>query len=490
MKLTCDSCGYQVEAEVELHEGDLWECPSCGKEVAYQSEERKKPQLYVRRPNKASAITPSEEISQAQQSAAPTPPRKSTTVVNVNLGWLPHVAILIMIVVGAYYWHVSRTEEQWIPVARQGEDTSNRRTLEQDDEARKARLAREEAERVRRAEEERLRREKREAELAAARDKAEKEREVRDRFNRIERQFRDAPLVFASDFSVAKTPLALSNDTVLYVLDSDYIVNGAIKALKVQEGRVVSVESIAQRPVSPGDKSWTEEPLQKRRMLVKEDGGPVWICGTGRNSWLEKVTLVGDVSPMSTELKELQPVLAAVRRMPTQRLRLSLQERASGNKIPLGIYEYNQAAPREKIKNEMVRLVGERRAKALNITPPKLKKFVPTVEFYTGDIIRKEHGRTLVPRTFTHLGTKQNGYVKEETVSWAERQWRDYKEEAERQERRVAEVERENAERMRAYEAKLREISGRPITGEEIEKECGKFQLLVERSRSKLEKSE
>lgn len=490
MKLTCDSCGYQAETEVNLHEGDLWECPNCGKEVAYQAEERKKPQLYVRCPNKASSITPSEDISQAQHPTAPMPPRKSTTVVNANLGWLPHVVVFVLIAAGVYYWHVSRTEEELIPDARQGEDTSNRRTLEQEDEARKARLAREQAEKERRAEEERLRREKREAELAAARDKAEKEREVRDRFNRIECQFREAPLVFASDFSVAKTPLTLSNDTVLYVLDSDFVVNGAIKALKVQEGRVVSVESIAQRHVSQGDELWTKEPFQKRRMLLKEDGGPVWICGTGRNSWLEKVTLVDDVSPMSTELKELQPVLAAVRRVPAQRLRLSLQERASGNKIPLGVYEYNQAAPRDKIKTEMVRLIGERRAKALNITPPKLKKFVPTVKFYTGDIIRKEIGRTLVPRTFTHLGTKHHGYVKEETVLSAEREWRVYKEEAERQERRVVEVERENAERMRAYEAKLREISGRPITGEEIEKECGKFHLLVERSRSKLEKTE
>lgn len=487
MKLTCDSCGCQVESDENLQEGDLWECPSCGKEVVYQVGERKKPRLYVRRQNKSSSATASDGVSQAQQPVAPMPPRKATTVVNIDLGWIPHVAVLILIVAGAYYWHVSRQEDH-ISDEKRVEDVSRQQDFSQEEEARKARLAKEQAEKERRAEEERLRREKREAELAAAREKAEKEREMRARFDRIECQFRESPLVFASDFSVADTPLTLTTDTTLYVLDGDFIVNGVIKALKVLDGRVASVESIAKRPTNLGNESWIEEPLQKRRMLVKEDGGPVWICGTGRNSWFEKVTMIDDVSPMSTELKDIKSVLSAIRRMPTQRLRLSLQERSSGNKILLGVYEYDQTAPRDKIKDEMVRIIGERRAKALSIAPPKLKKFVPTVVFYTGDIIRKEQGRTLVPRTFTHLGTKRNGYVKAETLSDAEQQWRRYKEEAEQQERRVVEVERENAERMRAYEAKLREKSGSPITGEEIEKECGKFLLLVERSRSKLEK--
>lgn len=46
---------------------------------------------------------------------------------------------------------------------------------------------------------------------------------------------------------------------------------------------------------------------------------------------------------------------------------------------------------------------------------------------------------------------------------------------------------RENEQIMRDHEAKVRAILGKVISGAEIEAELGKYQLLIERSRSKLE---
>ena len=62
------------------------------------------------------------------------------------------------------------------------------------------------------------------------------------------------------------------------------------------------------------------------------------------------------------------------------------------------------------------------------------------------------------------------------------------KEEAEKQERKLQEVRRENERLMQAYESKVREILSKEFRGEEIEAEARKYVLSIERSRSKLPK--
>ncbi len=93
---------------------------------------------------------------------------------------------------------------------------------------------------------------------------------------------------------------------------------------------------------------------------------------------------------------------------------------------------------------------------------------------------------TKVPRTFKHLGTKVYGTVKNRTYEQAEEQWKQLKEEAERQERKKEEVLQENAQIMREHEEKVRELLSKGISGEQIEAEAQKYLLLIERSRSRL----
>ena len=86
------------------------------------------------------------------------------------------------------------------------------------------------------------------------------------------------------------------------------------------------------------------------------------------------------------------------------------------------------------------------------------------------------------------VGTNVDYYKYSEIGLRAKRRWEKLKEEAEKQERKLQEVRRENERLMQAYESKVREILSKEIRGEEIEAEARTYVLLIERSRSKLPK--
>ena len=198
--------------------------------------------------------------------------------------------------------------------------------------------------------------------------------------------------------------------------------------------------------------------------------------------------------PAKSELGELFPILSSWGRLPDLKYRLTLKGKKNGVQasgradIPLGIIEYDASISSCRISDAILKAMKKKREDSANLQPPKLKKFTPTVEFYDGDIIRKELNVTKVPRQFRYLGTTRYGTVKCRTYNQSEEQWKQLKAEAERQERRKDDVMLENEQIMREHEEKVRAILSKGISGEQIEAELQKYVLLIERSRSRLPK--
>jgi translation initiation factor 2 beta subunit (eIF-2beta)/eIF-5 len=163
-----------------------------------------------------------------------------------------------------------------------------------------------------------------------------------------------------------------------------------------------------------------------------------------------------------------------------------LKHKNRDESFSLGIIDYKDSISKSEICDAVLKPIQKRRERSVNIKPPKLKKYIPTVVLYDGDIIRKEMRVTKVPRTFRHLGTKNYGTVRRDAYSLAEEKWMELRDEAERQARKLDEVLAQNAQMMREYENEVRAILNKPISGEEIESELKKYVLLIERSRSKI----
>ncbi|MBQ3288930.1 MAG: hypothetical protein IJH50_05920 [Kiritimatiellae bacterium] len=334
----------------------------------------------------------------------------------------------------------------------------------------------------------------REKELQEQRNKAETERENRERVEEVERKFKSAIFVFASDFSEDKSPIR--KDGTFYAIGVEYISDKKIYEAMVEQGTIVAVRSFSPRgEPSDVDVGTFKGDVMKNRFLAMGEDGVAWILGTGKSSWTEKVSLSDeDITPAKRELGGLFSILSGWGCLPDLKYRLTLKPGKSGtyadrgSNISLGIIEYCASISSEKLRDAILKPMKNRREEAANIAPPKLKKFMPTVVFYDGDVIRKELKVTKVPRHFKHLGTKHYGTVKQTTYNQAEEQWKRLRAEAERQERRKEEVLQENAQIMREHETKVRAILGKGISGEQIEAEAQKYVLLIERSRSRLAK--
>lgn len=393
--------------------------------------------------------------------------------------------------------------ERALEQARQQEQA--RLKIAQEEEERAKRKAEEDAERERKRKETDAERERRKAEADAERErkraerekelqnqkeKAEAERANRERIEEIEGKFKSAPLVFASDFEVDKSPL--KKDGAFFAIGLNYISDQIISEAMIEKGQVVAVRALSSRGEPEDvDVQTFDSDVMKRRLLVLGEDGVVWICGTGKSFWTEKVSIADEAfTPAKRELGELYSILSDWGLLPDLKYRLTLKadksRGAAEKEISLGVVEYGASISPEKIRDALLKPLQKRRGKSADIKPPKIKKFTPTVVLYDGDIIRKELKVTKVPRVFKHLGTKTYGTVKNRTYEQAETQWKDLYEEALRQERKKEEVLQENARMMREHEEKVRAILNKGITGKEIEAEASKYVLFIERSRSRL----
>ena len=307
----------------------------------------------------------------------------------------------------------------------------------------------------------------------------EQSREARALVESVEKRFKTGPLVFASDFSEKKWPL--KKDGTFYAIGRTYQTEQRIYEAKVENGKVATVRAISPQ----GIEEIGAVDFSRKRALVVGDDGIVWIFGTGKAVWTEKATLAQDeIDPANTELKRLYPILKSWGRIPECKLRISLKPLNGGKSIPMGIIDYGAPVTAWKIREALLPALRARREEPIDLPKPKLKTFKPNVVFYDGNTVRTGDV-TQVPRIFQFHGTNVDRHRYVEAGLRTKRRWEKWKDEAERQERKLQEVRNENERLMQEYESKVREMLDKEISGEEIEAEARKYVLLVERCRSK-----
>ena len=507
MVIKCGICGEMIDVQGALSDGMDVLCLYCGETSVYKKPARidisnakpvsnqlpQKPKLKVIRPSKQKiekivpkSPTYEQLLKQQNNTHSPRNDRGSGDFARVV------VIVLAMIIAGGtlYWFKMRHKEENEIECLQTVKDSPSKDRMEREREekerkaASEAKIAKEKAERE--AERERKRKQ-REAELVARKEKAELERLNREQVSELERQFRDGRLIFASDFKEDKQPI--HQDGSIFAINFNYRTDRKIYEAIVEKGDITAVRvlSLTEEPKDVDVKCF-KEMLSNGKVLVKSDKGPIWIYGTGINNWTEKASIIGDeINPAKKELGELYSLLSWIGMMPDLKFRLTLKPKVGGGSTVMGIIGYNETMSRDKIRDVVVKSIQAKREKSINIKPPRLKKFTPTVVLYDGDIIRKEIRVTKVPRTFKHLGTKHHGYVKSSTYSQAENQWMELKNEAERQESKLRSILENNERAMQEYRNKIEAIIGKMITGEEIEAAAGQYILLIERSRSRLE---
>ena len=507
MIIKCGICGEMIDVQGALSDGMDILCPFCGETSVYKKPTRidisnakpvsnqlpQKPKLKVLRPSeqkieKIVPKSPTYEQLLRQQNNTHFPRNDSGSGDFVRVV----VIVLVMIVAGGtLYWFKMRNEEEnEIECLQTVKDFPSKDRIEREREekerkaAREAKIAKEKAEREAEREQ---KRKQREAELLARKEKAELEQMNRERVSELERQFREGRLIFASDFKEDKQPI--HQDGSIFAINFNYRTDRKIYEAIVEKGDITAVRVLSLTEESKDvDVKCFKEMLSTGKVLVKSDKGPIWIYGTGINNWTEKASIIGDeINPAKKELGELYSLLSGMGMMPDLKVRLTLKSKVGGDSTVMGIIGYNETMSRDKIRDVVVKSIQAKREKSINIKPPRLKKFTPTVVLYDGDIIRKEMRVTKVPRTFKHLGSKHHGYVKSSTYSQAENQWAELKNEAERQESKLRSILENNERAMQEYRNKIEAIIGKMITGEEIEAAAGQYILLIERSRSRLE---
>ena len=517
MIVTCGACSANIEIQDNIADGTHIRCPYCNEKTTYNTSStitlhdakapNVKPDLHIKRQN-VGTRTASAKVTRFAQN------KTSGDFAAGEKAKASPVGIIVFAVValcGLVFGLVQYNTYKRQKYAKEQEELrllEERKVRAAQKEAERAkRMAEQEAEREKKKREFEAERERRKAEAEAEREKKRREREKelseqqekakaekanRDRIEEIERKFKSSPMVFAADFPESKSPL--KKDGVFYAIGIDFISDNKIYEAMCEHGVITAVRAFSPKcePEDVDVKTFDEK--LKSRLLVKDENDVVWICGTGKPSWVEKVSLRDEVFfPAKTELKELYAIMSKWICLPDLKYRLTLKSAKDGKttkggrEISLGIIAYGESISSERIRDAILKVMQKNRDKSANIKPPKLKKFRPTVVFYDGNIIRSEMNVTKVPREFKHLGTKTYGTVKARTYQQAEEQWKRLKEEAERQEQKKEEVMRENAEIMREHEERVRDILNKGISGAAIEAELEKYVLYIERSKSKLQ---
>ena len=517
MIVTCGACSANIEIQDNIADGTHIICPYCNEKTTYNasstitSHEAKspniRPDLHIRRKN-GGTRTASTRMTGFAQNKASGDFAVREKAKKSPIGIIAFAVVALCGLVFGLVWYNTYTRQKYAKEQEELRLLEERKAKTVQEEAeRTKRMAEQEAEREKKKREFEAERERRKAEAEAEREKkrlerekelnekqkkAEDEKANRERIEEIERKFKSSPMVFAVDFPESRSPL--KKDGVFYAIGLDYISDNKIYEAMCEHGVITAARAFSPKgePEDVDVKTFNEK--LKSRLLVKGENDVVWICGTGKSSWMENVSLRDEVIfPAKTELKELYAILFKWNCLPDLKYRLTLKSAKDGKltkggrEISLGIIAYDKSISLTRIRDSILKVLQKNRDKSANIKPPKLKKFKPTVVFYDGDIIRSEMNVTKVPRKFKHLGTKHHGTVKHRTYEQAEKQWQKLRDEAERQMRRQEEVKLENAKLMQNYEVEVRDVLSKAISGEEIESEVRKYLLLIERSRSKLD---
>ena len=523
MKLICAACGNAMVVEGELQDGARVRCPFCG-EVTVCSRPRRieVPLGAVREPEESKDETPKEETSKRKLRVIrkepppsnrpgyqavipppvannPPPPRANKRKGGGYGGADIAKFIVALLVLGVAFW-VVRTfvfkaediKEVDVPVQSEAKPENA-----DEEEARRQKAQEEEEQRRAERQRERERKEKERAEARAelAR-KAEAERKARESYRAAQGAFSGKPSHFAESASKDKIddPRRANENARFWAIDKTFAEQGCIYEIATGTQGVASV-GLRMMDGRLQDVAVDEfVPRLDKGVWAISNGEVVWLFGTGKQ--IRTVAIPkgnAEVYPMGDELGELDVAMETLQiQTPDVRYRLSLKPRNGGEAISLGIIQgrdrLSLRRTREEVKGEIVE--RQARTRLASLRKPKLKKFKQTVVFYDGDIIKKGiDGVTRIPRTFKYLGTSRyDDYIHISDVKRRTREkWERMRDEAERQERRVIEVNAENHAAMEAYERQCEEArSNVSVSDKDIDEELKKYVLLIERSRTKV----
>lgn len=536
MKLICAACGNAMVVEGELQDGARVRCPFCG-EVTVCSRPRRieVPLGAVRESVEAKDETPKEATSKRKLRVIrkdpppsnrpgyqavipppvannPPPPRANNLRKGGGYGGTDIAKLIAaLLVLGVAFWGV-RTfvfkaedveEAEVVPVQTEAkpesvdEEAARRQKAAEEEAARRQKAQEEEERRQAERQRERERKEKERAEARAelAR-KAEAERKARESYRAAQDAFSGKPSHFAESASKDKIddPRRANENARFWAIDKTFAEQGCIYEIATGTQGVASV-GLRMMDGRLQDVAVDEfVPRLDKGVWAISNGEVVWLFGTGKQ--IRTVAIPkgdAEVYPMGDELGELDVAMETLQiQTPDVRYRLSLKPRNGGEAISLGIIQgrdrLSLRRTREEVKGEIVE--RQARTRLASLRKPKLKKFKQTVVFYDGDIIKKGiDGVTRIPRTFKYLGTSRyDDYIHISDVKRRTREkWERMRDEAERQERRVIEVNAENHAAMEAYERQCEEArSNVSVSDKDIDEELKKYVLLIERSRTKV----
>ena len=403
MILKCGACKENIEIQDSIVDGTHVRCPYCNKKTTYKASSYIT--LYgadsistklshielqagfdgrhnaTRRINTTEpSATLMEKSESCGRSTTPLPSSETVGVSQVMNGmesreikerqervfviskqWNFVIGILLfaLIVVGALavYWRKTQYDPATmaglgndVPTVVLTEDSKCARLISEEDAERERKRKEAEAARARRkaeadAERERKRLEH-EKELQEQKERAETEKANRERIEDVERKFKSALIVFATDFAADESPF--KKDGAFYAIGLDYISGRKIYEAIVEHGVVVAVRAFSpsSEPTDVDVQVFTAGIMRDRLLVLGEDG-IVWICGTGKSSWIENVAITDEIiMPAKIELGELFPILMGWGRLPDLKYRLTLKASKNGipvkggKEISLGIVEY------------------------------------------------------------------------------------------------------------------------------------------------------
>lgn len=500
--MECPECGKEMIADEHLGDGYILTCPACGAKSEYcasnqddpaqasisqppvqQSTPQRRPP-YSDRPtyDDLKAEMKAEMERRAAERAAT---EREAKAANLRKA-VGSVALLLFVIgAGAYcYCRFIRTGDISVgdiqetqPTPKAADVKNDAQKMVREDELRRQKIKEEEERHrlERKQKQEQLEKERAEQRAKLAEEKA--------KAKELEKAYRDAQNAFAGKASyfafsapdgAAVDPRQMKEAGKLWAIDKSFMGRGLIYEIKTGEQGIESVTVLSNRgtPKEIGEKDFTE--LFNQRMWAVSNGECTWLWGTGNGSRQIPIpTGNGQLYPIEDELSDVFEAINSLQiKLPNVKYRLTLKPKRGGKSFTLGIFNGSESIAFEKIQNPIrEKLANERGAdKISKIKKPKAKKFKPTVVWHDGAYVAKNAlGVTLVPRN-------PNSYP---------RNWSSLCEEADRQQRKAQEVEEENRAAMREYERKMEEAKNIRIPESEIDAELQKYDLLIERSKTK-----
>lgn len=508
MIVKCAACGNEIQIPDGMDAGERFVCPYCETQLAYWGRTR------------------IEKICD----------------IKVGLGIMPRivlVALPVLVAVGLLSYrhrlHARRISDLRIAEEQQQVDKSQRACKEErlkgkEEEVTMADVERnrrieqqkkEESERKRRREEIEKREAERERQRRDMQEKADAERRNRALFEDARNRFVGKTSVIAADFPDENNPLSYKIDGKFSVVDMKYASEQKIYEIHVEKGKLSAARQISRMggivEMSPDE---FKRQIFGAVALVVENPGPVWICGRVKNRLNNPIPEIGSVLfPSALFLDDSYAMVDSLKvSLPRVKFRLTLHSKRKDVDLPIGVFAATESVSVEVIRSKVRERLTEQRLRRMKIglVPPTMKKFRRTVIFYEGNkVVRAIGGITKIPisykdevsrRDVVYVGDgyviqheDENGVMRADgrpigtIIVHGKKNLKAHQdkvrlcEEAMRQENCEREVEAENRRAQEEYQRKVDQaMRSARVTADDIDEELKNWELVIERSKSKL----